>query len=190
MSGRPPEHSPRPATHLCRFSDSAGERPPRCAELSRYPTRRLDHCCRQPTRSTARKHAIGVSDNRDGADGIARSVEDRCGDAGLPEHRFVTLGRDRRDANGVQLDAQRRGVRRSLRQSFQRRRHQVVDQSPGAKASSALPRALACNGSCEPTSRICKVASGRNTWWTTTALGPCITPTRTENFVRTASCPA
>ena len=54
----------------------------------------------------------------------------------------------------------------------------------GAKASIALPSALACAGSCAPTSSTWKAASGRKTWWTTVTEAPCRTPTRTARPVR------
>ena len=55
--------------------------------------------------------------------------------------------------------------------------------SSGAKARIAFPSALACTGSSAPTSRIWSVVSGRKTWWTTTTVAPCITPTRTAASV-------
>src|SRR3954452_4859703 len=89
---------------------SAGPGPPPRAQLPRDSARRLRDGRGEPARRAARQDAVGVADNANGADGMPGVVEDRSGDAGLAEVRFVALARDPPFADSAQFGAE--GLRR------------------------------------------------------------------------------
>src|ERR1700719_3561564 len=101
LAGRRSEHSGWSRAGL------SGERPARGAELAGHTARRFNDRGGEAARWPAREHAIRVTDNGDGADGVARAIKDRRGNAGFAEDRLVALGRHRLEADRRELGAQR-----------------------------------------------------------------------------------
>jgi hypothetical protein len=157
------------------------------AERLRDRVRGLAHGAGEGAGRPAGQQLLRRADHADRPDGVARVVEDRGGDARLPEHRLVALARDAQAADLLELARQRAAVTVRPVSRGSPSASTSSTTSAGAKASIALPRALACTGSSAPTSRICSVVSGRNAWWTTSTAAPCITPTRTAASIRAAS---
>ena len=158
------------------------------AKLPRDAACRLGYGRAQTLCRAARHDRLGLPHDADRPDGGAGSIEDRSRDARLAEHGLVTFAGDPALANRPLARCEARLAERVRPVSLGRPRPRpVVHVLPAAsRRGSPCPSELACTGSSAPTSRTWKVASGRKTWWTTTTVGPCITPTRTEADERSA----
>ena len=134
-------------------------RPAARPELARDPAGRFGDRRYQRLRRPSRHDPLGVADDPDRPDGVARVVEDRRRDARLAEHRLVALTREPPLADLAELLAQRSRGERPAGQPRQRLGEQVDDGFGGRgtpaspcparwRAAAARPRPRGSEASC------------------------------------------